>query len=466
MFKSIIEFITIARSGLFDRDYYLTRYPDVRKADMNPLWHFVRLGWKEGRNPSERFNTRVYFIKHPEIDKDSVNPLIHFLQENKETGQSNDAQNYKEALSENKFPAHTDIFVSADPGTITFYLHTGDSKTGTSLIQNFLDVNRTKLFTEQNCLYPNFAMEDFLDGRCHNHAPWYQEVEKNPQKFRNDIQSLANFARYNNVEKIILSNEAWFMQEKDVELLKQIADICKDFRLVTISYLRRVDSWLESAWKQWGLKNFESVDEYTQSSVVKDRYKKILTHLEQWEEIIGNENIIVRPYEKGQLPGGLLQDFLSIVNINYQDVEWDPIEPTNLALNQGFNRDVLEMIYHCKDLFTGTHDNHVFDLFYNLLGEKFQKKPFEDYALLSPRQKLTLIQENMPYEKQIAHKFMNREDGRIFYDPLPGPDMPWEPYPGLVLEKAVPMMVKMLDEIYQLTLKNRDRLDHIEKDQG
>ena len=75
-------------------------------------------------------------------------------------------------------------------------------------------------------------------------------------------------------------SEAWFMQEKDVELLKQIADICKDFRLVTISYLRRVDSWLESAWKQWGLKNFESVDEYTQSSVVKDRYKKILTHLE------------------------------------------------------------------------------------------------------------------------------------------------------------------------------------------
>lgn len=464
MCKSIIEFIKIARSGLFDRDYYLTKYPDVRKADMNPLWHFVRLGWKEGRNPSEEFNTKVYYIKHPDVDEETVNPLIHFLHHVGKGKPTFNSEHLGNGINDTDSQTNFNIPLTEAPKTITIYLHTGDSKTGTSLIQNFLDVNRVRLFTEHNCLYPNFGVEDFVEGRCHNHAPWYQEVEKDHERFLQDIQSLEKFARYNNVEKIIFSNEAWFMQEKDIELLQKIKDIFGNHRLVTISYLRRVDSWFESAWKQWGLKNFESIDEYAKSSVIKDRYKKTLIHLEKWEEIIGIENVIVRPYEKNQLPNGLLQDFLSTVGIDYLAYDWEPIEPTNLALNLGFNRDVLEMTYYCKDLFTGTHDNHVFDLFFNLLGEKFQKKPFEEYALLSPQQKFALIQDNQPYEKEIARKFMNREDGQIFYDSIPDPDEPWEPYKGLELKDAVPIIVKMLDQIYQLTLENKNRLDLLEKD--
>jgi len=462
MCKSIIDYLTIAKSGQFDRDYYLTKYPDVRKSDMNPLWHFVRLGWKEGRNPSEKFNTKVYFIKHPDIDKDKVNPLIHFIQQERNENSNPVSDETIEPRSSSTI--HTSNSVPEKPQTISIYLHTGDSKTGTSLIQNFLDVNRKKLFTDYQCLYPNFGEENFIEGRCHNHAPWYQEVENNHEKFINDIQSMANFAQYNGIEKIILSNEAWFLQKKDIDLLKNFKDIFRGHKLYTVSYLRRADSWFESAWKQWGLKNFTSIEEYSKSSVITDRYKKTLHHLEDWEQLIGKENIIVRPYEKGQLPEGLLSDFLSIVGIDYLSHEWEPIEPTNLALNMGFNRDVLEMIYYCKDLFTGTHDNHIFDLFYNLLGEKFQKKPFEGYSLLSPQKKLALIQENQPYEEIIAQKFMGRQDGRIFYDPLPNPDDPWQPYEGLDLEKAIPIIINMIDQVYQLTLQNKSLLDQQNKD--
>ncbi len=41
------EYITIRRSGYFDLAYYLINNPDVRKADIDPLWHFIAYGWKE-----------------------------------------------------------------------------------------------------------------------------------------------------------------------------------------------------------------------------------------------------------------------------------------------------------------------------------------------------------------------------------------------------------------------------------
>lgn len=58
--RKIKDYFLLKRSGLFDEDYYCLQYPDVRQADVNLLWHFVSLGWKEGRNPSAGFNTNYY----------------------------------------------------------------------------------------------------------------------------------------------------------------------------------------------------------------------------------------------------------------------------------------------------------------------------------------------------------------------------------------------------------------------
>jgi hypothetical protein len=80
MFRDRKQFRLIKRSRLFDRAYYLLTYPDVRKADINPLMHFIEKGWKEGRNPSSTFNTQVYLEKHPDLLESGLNPLIHYIQ--------------------------------------------------------------------------------------------------------------------------------------------------------------------------------------------------------------------------------------------------------------------------------------------------------------------------------------------------------------------------------------------------
>lgn len=73
------DYYQIKHSGLFDARYYLSINPDVRRADINPLSHFVKVGWKEGRNPSAYFDISYYLQAYPDVMKAGVNPLIHYL---------------------------------------------------------------------------------------------------------------------------------------------------------------------------------------------------------------------------------------------------------------------------------------------------------------------------------------------------------------------------------------------------
>ena len=80
------EYFLIKKSGLFDAHYYLQQNKDVRRSDVNPLMHYIKLGWKEGRNPSEQFDTGFYLSTYPDVKKAGINPCIHFLRYGKSEG--------------------------------------------------------------------------------------------------------------------------------------------------------------------------------------------------------------------------------------------------------------------------------------------------------------------------------------------------------------------------------------------
>lgn len=88
MIREIMDYIIIKRSGYFDPAYYLLRYPDCRLADVDPLWHFVRWGWKEGRNPSPEFDTTYYLQHNPDVKAAGVNPLVHYIRFGRREGRS------------------------------------------------------------------------------------------------------------------------------------------------------------------------------------------------------------------------------------------------------------------------------------------------------------------------------------------------------------------------------------------
>ncbi|MEM4234867.1 MAG: glycosyltransferase [Candidatus Methanomethylicaceae archaeon] len=78
-FDKWLEYLTICGSGYFDPAYYLIHNDDVRVADVDPLWHFINYGWKEGRSPSQWFDTQFYLDLYPDVKEASINPLYHYL---------------------------------------------------------------------------------------------------------------------------------------------------------------------------------------------------------------------------------------------------------------------------------------------------------------------------------------------------------------------------------------------------
>ncbi len=79
MMEKLLDYLMIRWSGYFDAAYYLLEYPDCRLADVDPLWHFVTHGWREGRNPSRRFHTQYYLHANPDVAQSGLNPLTHYL---------------------------------------------------------------------------------------------------------------------------------------------------------------------------------------------------------------------------------------------------------------------------------------------------------------------------------------------------------------------------------------------------
>jgi hypothetical protein len=63
---------------LFDREWYLQQYPDVRAGEMDPYEHYLRHGAAEGRDPSPLFNTSWYLEQNPDVKASGVNPLLHY----------------------------------------------------------------------------------------------------------------------------------------------------------------------------------------------------------------------------------------------------------------------------------------------------------------------------------------------------------------------------------------------------
>lgn len=64
----------------FNVDGYLSAYPDVKAAGIDPLFHYDNWGWKEGRDPSSLFDTDSYLAHYGDVKNAGVNPLLHYLE--------------------------------------------------------------------------------------------------------------------------------------------------------------------------------------------------------------------------------------------------------------------------------------------------------------------------------------------------------------------------------------------------
>ncbi|HTJ65849.1 MAG TPA: glycosyltransferase family 2 protein [Alphaproteobacteria bacterium] len=69
---------TIRQSGLFDTEWYLRMYKDIKEHETDPLAHYCSHGWHEGRRPNFYFDTELYLLRNPKVAREGRNPLVHY----------------------------------------------------------------------------------------------------------------------------------------------------------------------------------------------------------------------------------------------------------------------------------------------------------------------------------------------------------------------------------------------------
>lgn len=69
----------IKKSGLFDAEYYFSKYPDVKLAGFDPITHYINFGVQENCNPNEDFNTKKYLDTYPDVNNNPINPFVHYI---------------------------------------------------------------------------------------------------------------------------------------------------------------------------------------------------------------------------------------------------------------------------------------------------------------------------------------------------------------------------------------------------
>jgi glycosyltransferase involved in cell wall biosynthesis/GT2 family glycosyltransferase len=174
-----IDYLLIAQSGLFDARYYLRKHRDVRLADVDPILHYLKYGWKEGRNPSRDFNTTAYLTMYPDVRAAQVNPLVHYIRFGKKEGRSTSYPGSEEENPDATTMPGEQLPKSTDPG------HTSQppiqSKLG--LLTGIL-TDRAGFSPKVTVIVPNY-----------NHAPYLEQR----------LESIYN-QTYRNIEVLLLDD--------------------------------------------------------------------------------------------------------------------------------------------------------------------------------------------------------------------------------------------------------------------
>lgn len=209
----------------------------------------------------------------------------------------------------------------------TLYLHIGTHKTGTTSIQRALKSNQ-ELLRKKSLTYfskrPN-------GSNYHNINSWFENypksitngtcsIKKNLKKLSIEISKIEN--------NIILSGEAfsYIIFKEELLLLKdEFRKYFTDIKIII--YLRRQDTQAVSHHNQ-SSKSFQRPSQLfwaNQFYVFKDDQKHVKSYLNyyekinMWADIFGEENIIIRIFDKKTLINiDVVNDFFNILGIDYQ----------------------------------------------------------------------------------------------------------------------------------------------------
>ncbi len=309
------------------------------------------------------------------------------------------------------------------------FIHIGTNKTGTSAIQRFLNSKRKELAT-QGLLYPSTGCA----GEAHYEItrilgfdygkPAVTQAERTVflKKFKTELEN-------SRCELCVISSEN-FVLPKNVELVRELF---ADFDCRIVVYFRRHDHWWVSAYNQavravsrppWA-RGFQGFLNFSRRRNPKlGNYRALLNG---WTEVFGQENIIVRPYERVQNQPNIIADFLTAIGC--ADLCSIISQSDMFKVNRSFDNRSIFLLETFQRMEVDEH------LRRSLIGYVMQNvDPNNNEQIVPPKLRRKLVDVGNQQYKYIARKYLNRPDGVLFFEPPPDPQAIWEKpiYPNIV----------------------------------
>jgi capsular polysaccharide export protein len=340
---------------------------------------------------------------------------------------------------------------AVDVSKVRLVLHIGSTKSGSTYLQHWLDINRPALLA-QGIYVPEVGLFR-QPGRPHKtagHAEFSTASRRDDQALRNHIMAMIDRAG-GTIHTVILSSEAFFLLDDPTPLCQYL----QGFRREMIVYLRRQDDWANSQYAELVgggavRRTALSAGDWLQEPEVQlclDYAGK----MDRWADLIGADQITARVFEPGQFHGGdLLQDFAAAVGITApQDLTDVPARLRNEAtLPAGY----LDLMRVCNAMpFLDTAQ-------YLGFAQQVQDIAAEESNGAVPRPELLgqalrdrIMARAADGNAEVARRYLNRPDGALFLAP-PGAPHAVTPRAPLPADAVVRIM-----EAYRRALDNRDQ---------
>ena len=195
-----------------------------------------------------------------------------------------------------------------------------------------------------------------------------------------------------------------------------------------VVYWRRRD-YLEDSWYNQLVK---AVDK-----IFRPTFRMNLTNKRQlklWAAAFGIKNIILRPYEKGQLyQKDVLADFMYYVfGLELNDEFRLPENRANDRLHQV----ALEYKRTLNQLDISLSQKRKIVAPLRDISSLFNRERRKNFPVFTPQQRLEIIQKFDAENAAIAREYLGRKNGVLFFDPLPKPDDEWQSYNELLKEDS------------------------------
>lgn len=310
-----------------------------------------------------------------------------------------------------------------------YYLHIGSGKSGTSTIQAFLNSNREAL-SRHGVYYPKTKRVLHASLICDNYL--------RPIGMRQQAREwgkLIKEAKKTQCGKVVVSCEmlALHAQEEDI---RQIKNLLVGHKVTIIYYVRRHDSLLQSIYLQ-GLKmgrHLETPEDYLEG--FQRNYLRIVN---LWAGVFGDENVTIFPYEKSSLKPSLLHTFFDCINEPYLS-EYTSVERCNESPCRDAVAAMIAVTYLAK---RGGIDRESLKFVNRAFGKTQQLVSGEKrhFNIFGPEQKRMVVEQNLPQYEEIARRFLGREDGILFREPISSEESSMSDSLGLNRESVFSLFV-------------------------